>query len=195
ACCGFCCCPSSDRLVNYHHEGAFASCSQQWVNCMIWIDYGIIGVIVLSSLISLVRGFVKEALSLAVWVLAFWVAWMFFRDLALHLEWINLPSVRLIAAFALIFVATLIVGGMVNFLMCQLVEKTGLSGTDRLIGALFGAARGALLIAILVLMAGLTPFPNDPWWQESQLIAHFQELAIWLRGLLPADIGDRFNFA
>lgn len=162
---------------------------------MIWVDYAIFGIIALSALISLVRGFMREALSLAAWVLAFWVAWMFFRDLALHLEWITLPSARLIAAFALLLIATLMVGGLVNFLMCQLVEKTGLSGTDRLIGVLFGAARGALLVAILVLLAGLTPFPNDPWWQQSELIAYFQELAIWLRGLLPPDIGGKFNFA
>ncbi len=161
---------------------------------MIWIDYAILGVIALSSLISLVRGFIKEAISLAVWVAAFWISWTFFRELALHLGWITLPSARLIAAFALIFVATLMVGGLINFLMCQLVDKTGLSGTDRLIGVLFGAARGALLVAMLVLMAGLTPFPNDPWWQDSQLIAHFQELAIWLRGLLPPDISEMFHF-
>ncbi|OOZ36611.1 CvpA family protein [Solemya velesiana gill symbiont] len=164
---------------------------------MIWIDYAIIGIIGLSALISLIRGFISEALSLAVWVLAFWVAWTFFRELSVQLDLFlfTVPSVRLGAAFAILFIATLMLGALINFLVGQLVEKTGLSGTDRLIGIFFGAARGAVLIAILVLLAGLTPFPNDPWWKESHLIVYFQELAIWLKELLPADIGEKFNFA
>ena len=162
---------------------------------MIWIDYVIIGIIGLSALISLIRGFMREALSLAAWVLAFWVAWSFFRELAVQLDWFTVPSVRLGAAFALLFIATLMLGALVNFLMGQLVDKTGLSGTDRLIGMFFGAARGAVLVSILVLLAGLTPFPNDPWWKEAQLIGYFQELAVWLKELLPPDIGEKFNFA
>jgi membrane protein required for colicin V production len=162
---------------------------------MIWIDYVILGVIGLSTIISLVRGFVREALSLVVWVFAFWVAWTFFRELAGHLGVFSVPSVRLGVAFAILFISTLIVGALVNYLIGQLVDKTGLSGTDRLIGMLFGAARGALLIGVLVLLAGLTPFPEDPWWQESRLLGHFQELATWLKGLLPEDIGERFRFA
>ncbi len=161
---------------------------------MIWTDYVILGIISLSALISLIRGFMREALSLAAWVLAFWVAWTFFRELAARLDWFTVPSARLGIAFALLFIATLMVGALVNFLVGQLVDKTGLSGTDRLVGIFFGAARGALLIAILVLLAGLTPFPNDPWWQQSQLIGYFQELALWLKELLPPDIGDKFKF-
>jgi membrane protein required for colicin V production len=162
---------------------------------MIWVDYIIIGIIGLSALISLVRGFMREALSLIVWILAFWVAWTFFRELAIHLHWFSVPSVQLGVAFILLVIASLIIGALVNFIVGQLVERTGLSGTDRLIGMLFGAARGGVLVAILVLLAGLTPLPNDPWWSESQLIGYFQDLAIWLKSLLPADIGDRFNFA
>jgi membrane protein required for colicin V production len=161
---------------------------------MNWVDYVIIGIISLSALISLMRGFVREALSLVVWVAAFWIAWSFFRELALQLDVISVPSVRLGVSFAILFVTSLLLGALVNFLVGQLVEKTGLSGTDRLIGVVFGAARGALLVAVLVLLAGLTPFPNDPWWQESQLIPFFQELAVWLKSLLPADIGQAFKF-
>jgi membrane protein required for colicin V production len=161
---------------------------------MIWVDYLIVGIIGLSAVISLVRGFVQEALSLVVWVLAFWVAWTFFRDLATQLDWFTVPSVQLGVSFAILFIATLMLGALVNFLIGQLVERTGLSGTDRLIGVFFGVARGALLVAVLVLLAGLTPFPNDPWWQESLLISYFQELALWLKSLLPADIGDKFQF-
>jgi len=162
---------------------------------MTWADYTILFIVGVSALISLVRGFVREAFSLAVWIAAFWVAWVFFRDLALRLEpWISVPSVSLAVAFVTLMLATLIVGAIVNYLMGQLVDKTGISGTDRLIGMLFGGARGVLLVGILVLLAGLTAFPQDSWWKASVLIPHFQDLALWLRGLLPPDIAARFSY-
>lgn len=162
---------------------------------MNWVDFVLIGIISVSLLISLVRGFVREALSLAAWVLAFWVSWTFFRELAVHLEpWVSVPSLRLGLAFAVLLLVTLILGAMVNFLISQLVERTGLTGTDRLLGMFFGVARGVVLVAILVLLAGLTPIPNDPWWQESRLIPYFQELAVWLRGFLPVDVAKMFNY-
>ena len=77
----------------------------------------IVGIILLSALISLVRGFVREAFSLAVWVLAFWVSWSFFRDLEVPLQaWIGSPTARLGIAFAALMIATLTVGGLVNYL-------------------------------------------------------------------------------
>ena len=89
---------------------------------MTWFDYLIIAVIAISALISLWRGFLREAFSLAVWVLAFWVAWSFFRDLAPHLaEWIDTPSIRLGLAFAGLMIVTLVVGGLVTFLLAQAV--------------------------------------------------------------------------
>lgn len=163
---------------------------------MNWVDFVLLGIICVSLLISLARGFVREAFSLAAWILAFWVSWTFFRELAVHFEpWVSVPSLQLGLAFATLLLVTLILGAMVNFLVSQLVEKTGLTGTDRLFGLFFGVARGVLLVAILVLLAGLTPLPNDPWWQESQLIPYFQELAVWLRGFLPVDVAEMFNYS
>ena len=71
----------------------------------------------------------------------------------------------------------LILGAIFGQLLTTLIDKTGLTGTDRLLGILFGAARGAVLVAVLVYLAALTPMPEDPWWKESQLIGHFQTLA------------------
>ena len=163
---------------------------------MIWVDYAIIGVVALSAIVSLVRGFVREALSLATWIAAFGIAWLFFRELAVQLEpWIEVPSVRLAAAFFILLIICLILGGVIGYLAGKLVDKTGLSGTDRVIGALFGTARGMVLVAIMALLAGLTPLPQDPWWQQSLLIPHFQDLAVWLQSLLPPDLAERFNYA
>lgn len=159
-----------------------------------WLDYAIIAIILVSSLVSLFRGFVREALSLAFWVIAFWVAQKFFRGLAVSLaQWIEVPSLQLAVAFAIIFLVVLLLGGLFTYLIAKLIDATGLSGTDRVIGMLFGATRGALLVAGLVLLAGLTPVPQDPWWQQSQLVGHFEDLATWLRGLLPPDIAERIR--
>jgi membrane protein required for colicin V production len=163
---------------------------------MAWVDYVIIGIVVLSALISLLRGFIREAFSLAIWMLAFWISWSFFRELAVQLQpWIETPSVRLGVAFAALMLGSLAVGGLVNYLVIQLVERTGLSGTDRLVGMVFGMARGVLLVTVLVWLAGLTPIPQDPWWRESHLVPYFEELALWLRQLLPEDIAERFQYA
>jgi len=162
---------------------------------VIWVDFVIIGIIALSAVISLFRGFVKEAFSLIVWVAAFWLSWTFFRDLSDYLiQWISLPSARLGVSFALIMISILIIGGIINYLLSQLVEHTGLTGTDRILGIFFGIARGGVIIAIIILLAGLTAMPRDPWWNESMLIVYFQEISVWLKGFLPEDIARHFSY-
>jgi membrane protein required for colicin V production len=160
-----------------------------------WIDYVIFGLIGLSAIIGLFRGFVREALSLVTWGVAIWVALTFTPLASSYLEpYLDTPSLRQIAAFAGLFIATLIVGAIINSLICLLVRKSGIGGTDRFLGLLFGVVRGALVVAILVLLAGLTPLPEDPWWQESQAMPYFEELATTLRGFLPEDIAKDFQF-
>lgn len=162
---------------------------------MAWLDYVLIGIIAVSALISLFRGFVREAFSLAIWILAFWISWSFFRDLEIHFQsLIASPTVRLGVAFGGLMLVSLLVGGMVNYLLIQLIERTGMSGTDRFIGMIFGAARGVLVVAALVLLAGLTTLPQETWWRESHLMPYFQELAYWLRDLLPKDVAEHFRY-
>ena len=129
------------------------------------------------------------------WVAALWVAMLYFGDFSSYLaQWIETPSVRRWAAFAILFVVTVIAGGVVNFLVGKLVEKSGLSATDRALGMVFGVARGAVIVAVLVMLAGLTSVPQDPWWSESLLLAHFQNMAMWLRSFLPASIAENIQF-
>ncbi|VAW74964.1 Colicin V production protein [hydrothermal vent metagenome] len=162
---------------------------------MIWVDYFILAIVTISALLSLWRGFVKEALSLASWVAALWVAMLFFDDLGRFLaQWIDTNSVRSAVAFVILFVGTVIVGGIVNFLVGLLVEKSGLSATDRALGVLFGVARGIVIVSVLVMLAGLTPVPGDVWWRESLLLGHFQDMAMWLRSFLPAGIAEKIQF-
>ena len=150
-----------------------------------WVDWAFVAVVVISSLISLRRGFVKEALSLVTWIIAGTVAWMFGGALSHYLaEYISTPSFRVIAACVILFVLTLLVGALVNFLIGELVRVTGLSGTDRFLGMVFGAARGGLLIVILVGLLSLAPVQQDPWWRESTLLPHFLLVADWSKNLI-----------
>ena len=147
---------------------------------MNWIDYCIIGIILLSTLISLVRGFVKEAVSLAVWFAAFFISSQFYADLAVYLDNISDQVLRNGAAIAILFVATLILGGLLNYLIGQMVQYTGLSGTDRALGAVFGMLRGALVVsALLFFMDAFTGFAQAQWWQQSVLIPEFSIVIEW----------------
>ncbi|MFT7490875.1 MAG: membrane protein required for colicin V production [Pseudohongiellaceae bacterium] len=140
-----------------------------------WADWTIIVILSLSCAISLVRGFVKEALSVAIWIIAFGVASWFSPKLApLLTVYIDAISLRQMVAFASLFVATLLVGGAVNYLLSTLIRATGLSGTDRLLGVLFGAIRGFVVIMVIVLyLPKMVPVDRDLWWSESRLISHF----------------------
>lgn len=150
-----------------------------------WVDWAIVAIIAVSALISLTRGFVKEALSLLTWVIAGLVAWLFGGALAeLLVPYIETPSLRVIAACAILFVLTLLLGGLVNYLISQLVKATGLSGTDRFLGMVFGAARGALLVVVAVGLLSLAPVEADAWWRESVAIPHFLLVADWSKNLI-----------
>ncbi|WP_150303798.1 CvpA family protein [Pseudomonas saliphila] len=155
-----------------------------------WVDWVIIGTVVVSALISLTRGFVKEALSLTTWVIAGLVAWMFggaFADLLIG--YIETPSLRVIVACGILFVLTLILGGLLNYLIGQLVVATGLSGTDRFLGMVFGAARGVLLVVVAAGLLSLAPVEADDWWRQSQLIPHFLLVADWSKDFILGLIG------
>lgn len=163
---------------------------------MIWVDYLIIGIIFLSGLISLARGFARETLSLAAWGIAFWLALSFSPQVA---EWLVgvisvPPSLRLAIAFFLLLLLALLIAAIVNHLLIKLVHTTGLTGTDRMLGVIFGIARGVAIVTVLVLLAGMTPMPQDPWWRNSQLLNYFQGLALWARNFMPPDIAGHIQF-
>ncbi|ROR99961.1 membrane protein required for colicin V production [Sinobacterium caligoides] len=146
-------------------------------------DWVIVSTLVLSCVISLWRGFVKEALSLVVWVAAFFVAMTFGdRMNAFLVDSISTPSLRQMASFGLLFVITLVIGTLINHLVAAVVRMTGLSGTDRLLGTVFGAARGVILVlAILILAPPILGIDQDSWWKQSLLIPKFLMLEDWAR--------------
>ncbi|MFC1021574.1 CvpA family protein [Pasteurella multocida] len=151
------------------------------------IDYIIIAIIAFSIIISLLRGFIREVMSVASWVVAFFVANHFYPYLANYLTQIESLYLRNGTAIAILFVATLIVGGIMNHILGELVDKTGLTGTDRVLGACFGLIRGVLIVAaLLFFMDTFTNFSQTVWWKESKLIPHFGFIVEWFFQQLQA---------
>lgn len=152
------------------------------------LDLGILVLIVLSLIIGLIRGFVREFLSLTTWVLAIGFALLYFKTLADELPFAVYNEVaRLGIAFAIIFFSVLVIGAFINFLLSAAVSSIGLGGLDRFLGAVFGAFRGSLIVVLLIILVGVTSLPEKSWWIESQLIPHFEHGASWLKEQIPDD--------
>jgi len=152
------------------------------------LDYAIVGVIAASALLSLIRGFVREVLSLVAWILAFWAALSFNQVVAASLAGAlsNAPARQVVAYFG-IFLATLLAVGLVNRLITGLLERVGLAGTDRVLGMVFGAARGVVVVSALLFVLGLTPLREEPWWRQALLVDYFQFLSVWVVEQMPGE--------
>ena len=135
-------------------------------------DWFIISILAVSVLMSIRRGFLKEALSLATWIAAVIVARLFSGHLFVLLEGqIETASLRLGASYLMLFVGTLVVGGVVNFAMGEFVKMTGLTATDRFLGMFFGLARGALLALLIVAsLHYVAPVEKYDWYRQSRLV-------------------------
>ena len=145
------------------------------------VDWVIFGIIAISALISLFRGFVKEAISLFLWLFAFGLAMaMSSRLAALLVDWISNPTLRQVAAFALLFFATILVGGLLGQLLHMLLKKAGLGLFDRLLGTVFGAVRGAVIVLVLLmLLPHAIAVDSQAWWRDSLLIPRFLVMEDW----------------
>lgn len=148
-----------------------------------WADWVIITIVAVSCLFGLWRGFIKEALSVANWLVALLIALTFKDAFALLLvDQIQTPSLRHLVAFGALFVATLLVGALVNYLIGELVKITGLSSTDRTLGMVFGLLRGfVVVLAMLLLVPSVVSVDQDQWWAESVLIPQLLAFEDWAR--------------
>jgi membrane protein required for colicin V production len=148
---------------------------------MIWLDWTILGIVALSTLISLRRGFVKEALSLLAWVVAFVVSTRFSERLALLLtDYIANDALREVSAYVILFAATLMLGSLLNTLLSQVIRFTGLSGADRVLGTAFGLARGLLIVVVLVfVLESMLNADEQAFMQDSRLLPHLAMVEQW----------------
>ena len=143
-------------------------------------DYVVIAIVGISTLMSLTKGLIKEAMSLGTWVVAFFGSRMLAPKAQPFLaDIIADPFYLKIASMAGVFILILILGSVVRWALSALVSATGLTMTDRLLGMVFGAARGALVVTVAVALINLSPFRGDDWFTQSLLVPKFIEVAEW----------------
>ena len=155
------------------------------------VDYLIIGICLVSAGIGFARGLVKEALALLTLLAAIWLAWRFAFVVAPYLEgWLSDSEVRTWAARFAVFVFVMIVGAVTAWLARALIKGTGLTGLDRLLGAAFGLARGAVIVGLGVIALEFSGLDQDSWWHNSQLKPYADQIAAAIRHY--AELGSHY---
>lgn len=162
---------------------------------MTWLDALVAVVLISSIIISVIRGLVREILSVLGWIAAFVVANRFAENLAVMLP-AAIPgvTVRLITAFAILFVGTLIIAALISAAIGMLLRASGLVLADRGLGGLFGLARGVLIILTAVILAGLTTLPHQPYWRESFSAPLAEQAVRSIKPLLPAAWAEHVHY-
>jgi membrane protein required for colicin V production len=158
-------------------------------------DYAVFFIIAVSVLVSLMRGAVKEFLSIAAWVLAFYVA-QNYASLLIPLLPEAIPSemLKMMAAFLILFLAVLFISSLISIAITSLLSKVGIGWFNRLVGALFGLAKGLLIVCVLVFLAGMTQLPKDALWTNAMLSAPLEALVKSLMPLLPPSLTQYVSF-
>jgi membrane protein required for colicin V production len=162
---------------------------------MTWLDCAVLGVVGVSIVWGLWRGLVREVISIAGWVIAFLAANLLAGPLAEHVpRSVPSPQLRILVAYLGVFLATLAVTTLVGLLLAKLVKAVGLGGLDRGLGALFGTARGLLLVLAAALLAGLTSMPRQPYWRHSVSGVPLAHAALLLKPWLPKTFAERLRY-
>lgn len=145
-----------------------------------WIDWLLIGLLTFTSAVGLVRGLVREALGLVVWVVALLAARMLAQPLAdLLAGMIESADARLLVAFIVVIFAVMLLGGLVIRLIHAVVEWAGMGVFNRVAGAAFGAAKGAAIAVLAAVVIGLTPLAQLEAWQKAETRPYIERLRDW----------------
>lgn len=162
---------------------------------MTGFDYVVLAIIGISVLLSIMRGFVREVLALISWVAAFMAAKLYAAELMPMLpEAIPNEALKMLAAFLILFLATLLLCSLLAIALSQIFKKAGLGWFDRGFGAVFGALRGILVVGILVLLAGFTALPKDPMWRNAMFAAPLEAMVVALLPWMPTDIAKHVKY-
>jgi len=161
---------------------------------MTWVDYVVIAVLVLSVAWGAWRGLVHEVLSLAGWILAFLAANLLAAPLAESFPANMRPELRVVAAFLVVFIATLVLATLLSALVTKFIKVSVLHSLDRWLGALFGLLRGLVIIIALAMVAGLTPLPRMPDWTNSATGYSLAQTVIQLKPWLPPAFANRLKY-
>ena len=161
------------------------------------VDLVILGIFALSALISFMRGFFREAMSLAIWAGAVIVTLAYSDRIAtlLPIERVESQQARAVISALVLFAGTLLAGNLINWVLGRIMSRKTLSVTDRVIGVLFGMVRGLIIVSLLVLAGNLVPeLKQESWWTESTLLPRIQPVARFVHARLPEEIGQHFDF-
>lgn len=162
---------------------------------MTWLDYAVLGVLGASIVWGLWRGLVREVISIAGWVIAFLASNLLAGPLAEHVPHVvPTAQLRVLLAYLGVFLATLVVCGLAGMLLSRAVRAVGLGGLDRGLGALFGTARGLLVVLAGALLAGLTSMPHEPYWRHSLSGLPMAHAALMLKPWLPRSFAERLSY-
>ncbi|MDD5176869.1 MAG: CvpA family protein [Sterolibacterium sp.] len=158
-------------------------------------DCVVLAVIALSSLLGLWRGVVSEVLALLAWLVAFVAARMWGGQAAEALAvWMRDPVLRQVLGFVAVFVATLLLFGVLRFFLSRLLRVVGLGLVDRFLGMLFGIVRGLLVVLAGILLGGLTELPRQAWWREAILAPPLETAVLALKPWLPPQAAQRVRY-
>ena len=158
-------------------------------------DYAVLLIIGVSILLSVMRGFLREVMALLAWVVAFWVANLYTASFSPMLPAsIPSPELRLLAAFAALFLATLLVMTLMAITVGQMLKAIGIGAWDRALGSVFGFARGLIIVLVLVLLAGLSSLPKHPLWKNAMLSSPLEAWVMYFKPWLPAELAKRLNY-
>ena len=158
---------------------------------MTWVDWLIVVACVGSAGFGFWRGFAQEALSVITWLAAIWIGWRFAWAVEPMLgEWVVAPELRIWAARALIFILILIAGGLIAWFVRELIRRSSLGGTDRILGSMFGFLRGVLVVGVGVIVLQFTGLDQDPWWQGATLSEYGEQVAAGIR--YYAELGSQY---
>ncbi|NLY34904.1 MAG: CvpA family protein [Alcaligenaceae bacterium] len=154
-------------------------------------DYVALGIVAVSGLLGLLRGFLKEFFSLIAYVVAFiGAAWWGPHVYPWFQAFIDNSLLSMGIGYGLTFIGVLLVVGLLNLTLGTLIEKTGLGPADQGLGIIFGLARGILIVLVLVVIAGYTPFPQEQWWVHARFSGAAVNLIKQITQLLPENVGS-----
>ena len=158
-------------------------------------DYIVVTIFVVSVALGVWRGVVGEVIALVAWILAFFAAKLFGADVAqLFFSGIADPVMRLVAAWVAVFVVVLILMALLRLLLRGVLKALGLSLTDRLLGVIFGAARGLLIVLVLVAVGGMTMVVKEKWWTDAYFSAPLETAVMAGKPWLPPVVSKRIRF-
>jgi len=158
-------------------------------------DYIVLIIIGLSVILSVMRGMIREVLAIVGLVAAFYVG-VTYTNQVLPMMPVDIPSdaLRVLAAFLVLFLATLLLATLLGIALSAIFKKAGLGWLNRFLGALFGVARGLLIVCVIVFLAGLTDIPKDPRWRNAMFSAPIEALVVNLLPWMPESIAKHVKY-